>query len=65
MPATIVGVLPATFDFDAIFAPGSEIDLITPVPDRPGDGALGQHALRHRPAEAGRHRQQARRPTSR
>jgi putative ABC transport system permease protein len=29
---TIVGVLPATFDFDAIFSPGNEIDLITPFP---------------------------------
>jgi putative ABC transport system permease protein len=31
-PTTIVGVLPATFDFDAIFSPGNEIDLITPFP---------------------------------
>jgi putative ABC transport system permease protein len=29
---TIVGVLPPTFDFDAIFSPGNEIDLITPFP---------------------------------
>ena len=29
---TIVGVMPATFDFDAIFSPGNEIDLITPFP---------------------------------
>jgi putative ABC transport system permease protein len=29
---TIVGVLPETFDFDAIFSPGNEIDLITPFP---------------------------------
>jgi len=29
---TIVGVLPATFDFDSIFSPGSEIDLIRPFP---------------------------------
>jgi putative ABC transport system permease protein len=31
-PITIVGVLPETFDFDAIFAPGQEIDLIRPFP---------------------------------
>jgi hypothetical protein len=28
-------VLPRTFDFDSIFAPGSEIDLITPFPLTP------------------------------
>ena len=53
---TIVGVLPASFDFDAIFAPGQEIELIRPFPIGPGDGAAGQHAVRHRPAEAGRDR---------
>ena len=31
-PTTIVGVLPSAFDFDAIFSPGNEIDLITPFP---------------------------------
>ena len=34
-PATIVGVLPPTFDFDAIFSPGSEVELITPFPLTP------------------------------
>jgi putative ABC transport system permease protein len=29
---TIVGVLPAAFDFASIFAPGSRIDLLTPFP---------------------------------
>jgi putative ABC transport system permease protein len=29
---TIVGVLPRTFDFDAIFTPGNEVDLLTPFP---------------------------------
>jgi predicted permease len=29
---TVVGVLPAWFDFAAIFAPGSHIDLFTPFP---------------------------------
>lgn len=31
-PITIVGVLPAGFDFDAIFSPGNEIDLLQPFP---------------------------------
>ena len=31
-PSTVVGVLPATFDFDSIFSPGSEIEVITPFP---------------------------------
>ncbi|HUD42494.1 MAG TPA: ABC transporter permease [Dokdonella sp.] len=31
-PATIVGVLPASFDFGSVFAPGSDIDLLTPFP---------------------------------
>ena len=31
-PAVIVGVLPAAFDFDAIFSPGAEVDLLTPFP---------------------------------
>ena len=30
--ATVVGVLPASFDFAAIFAPGTHIDLFTPFP---------------------------------
>ena len=31
-PHAVVGILPPSFDFDAIFAPGSEIDLLTPFP---------------------------------
>jgi len=30
--ATVVGVLPASFDFATIFAPGTHIDLFTPFP---------------------------------
>lgn len=30
--ATVVGVLPATFDFDATFTPGNEVDVIEPFP---------------------------------
>jgi predicted permease len=31
-PVTVVGVLPESFDFGAIFEPGAKIDLFTPVP---------------------------------
>lgn len=31
-PATIIGVLPATFDFEAIFSPGAEIGFLQPFP---------------------------------
>ncbi len=31
-PVTVVGVLPATFDFGTMFAPGSRIDLYRPFP---------------------------------
>jgi predicted permease len=40
-PVTIVGVLPASFDFDAIFSPGNEIDLITPFPIAPETARWG------------------------
>lgn len=33
-PATVVGVLPESFDFGAVFSPGSRVDMITPlIPD--------------------------------
>ena len=31
-PVTVVGVLPASFDFGSVFAPGSRIDLFFPFP---------------------------------
>ncbi len=31
-PVTVVGVLPASFDFASVFAPGSHIDLFFPFP---------------------------------
>jgi predicted permease len=40
-PATVVGVLPPTFDFDAVFAPGSEIDVLEPFPIAPETAAWG------------------------
>ncbi len=30
-PATVVGVLPASFDFGAVFSPASRVDLFTPL----------------------------------
>jgi putative ABC transport system permease protein len=31
-PATVVGILPPTFDFASVFSPGSGIDLVMPFP---------------------------------
>jgi predicted permease len=31
-PTTVVGVLPASFDFAGVFSPGSRIDMLTPFP---------------------------------
>jgi predicted permease len=31
-PATVIGVLPASFDFSAVFVPGSRVDMIVPFP---------------------------------
>jgi predicted permease len=30
-PTTVIGVLPAAFDFGAVFAPGTRVDLFTPL----------------------------------
>jgi predicted permease len=38
---TIVGVLPASFDFGSIFAPGARIDLFTPFPLAPETNRWG------------------------
>ena len=38
---TIVGVLPESFDFDAIFSPGTDIDLLTPFPLSPETARWG------------------------
>src|SRR5206468_10065996 len=40
-PYTIVGVLPATFDFASVFAPGSHIDLYFPFPLSPETNRWG------------------------
>jgi putative ABC transport system permease protein len=43
-PTTIVGVLPPSFDFDSIFSPGSEVELLTPFPLTPETARWG-HTL--------------------
>jgi predicted permease len=40
-PATVVGVLPASFDFGAIFAPGSRVDMFEPFPLTPETNRWG------------------------
>jgi predicted permease len=40
-PATVVGVLPASFDFGTIFAPGSRIDIFEPFPLTPETNRWG------------------------
>jgi predicted permease len=34
-PVTVVGVLPATFDFSTVFTPGSRVDMFEPLPLSP------------------------------
>src|SRR5947209_2986948 len=40
-PSTVVGVLPASFDFGTIFANGSHIDVVTPFPLTPETNRWG------------------------
>jgi len=40
-PMTIVGVLPASFDFGTIFAPGTKVDLYVPFPLSPETNRWG------------------------
>ena len=40
-PVTVVGVLPATFDFASVFTPGSHIDLYFPFPLSPETNRWG------------------------
>ncbi len=40
-PVTVVGVLPESFDFAAVFAPGSHIDLFSPFPLTPETNRWG------------------------
>jgi predicted permease len=40
-PATVVGVLPASFDFGTVFAPGTRIDIFEPFPLSPETNRWG------------------------
>jgi putative ABC transport system permease protein len=40
-PATVVGILPASFDFASLFAPGTAVDLLTPFPLTPVTATYG------------------------
>ena len=40
-PSTVVGVLPASFDFGSVFAPGSRMDLFFPFPLSPETNRWG------------------------
>jgi predicted permease len=40
-PATVVGVLPASFDFGTVFAPGTRIDIFQPFPLSPETNRYG------------------------
>jgi len=40
-PSTVIGVLPASFDFASIFTPGSAVDVITPFPLAPETARYG------------------------
>ena len=54
-PHTVVGVLPASFDFAIGVRAGQPVRSVFPVPAQPRDQSLGQHDGDDRPAEAGRH----------
>ena len=43
-PATVVGVLPASFDFGSVFAPGTHMDLYFPFPSDAGNRPLGEYS---------------------
>ena len=40
-PFTVIGVMPASFDFGSVFAPGSRIDLFLPLPLTPEVDRMG------------------------
>jgi predicted permease len=40
-PTEIVGVLPASFDFDSVFAPGAKVELLLPFPLTPETAMWG------------------------
>ncbi len=53
-PVMVVGVLPASFDFASIFAPGTPVDLFLPWPLTDETNRYGNTLKVDRQAEAGR-----------
>ena len=64
-PVTVVGVLPASFDFASIFAPGTPVDVFIPWPLTAETNAFGNTMQGDRKAEAGSHCARALRLNSR
>ena len=54
-PVTVVGVLPASFDFASVFAPGTPVDVFIPWPLTAETNRLRKYDEGNRKAEAGRH----------
>ena len=54
-PVMVVGVMPASFDFASIFAPGTPVDLFIPWPLTDETNRLRKYDEGDRKAEAGRH----------
>ena len=54
-PVMVVGVLPASFDFASVFAPGTPVDLFIPWPLTDETNRLRKYDEGDRKAEAGRH----------
>ena len=63
LPSTIVGVLPASFDFGSLFAPGRTVDVFPPFPLNDNTNRIGQLARRRRTPEARARRSRRRRPS--
>ena len=55
-PVTVVGVLPASFDFGSVFAPGTPVDIFIPWPLTDKTKPHGKHDEGHRKTEARRDR---------
>ena len=55
-PVTVVGVLPASFDFGSVFAPGTPVDIFIPWPLNDKAKPSRKHDEDHRKTEARRDR---------
>ena len=50
-PVTVAGVIPASFDFASVFAPGSRIDLYFPFPLTSRNKSVGKYPVDDRPSQ--------------